>query len=131
MLRIALAVCFATIATLAQAADYACMPIRLTCSGFEPNWRFVLAGNTLRFTDPENPGWETRPLVLRACAQPQRAGFAISASAPLDLNATVRRARCTEPSGRPRPLSISISYRQGAGGGANPAQVSGNGCCWR
>lgn len=130
-MKLALAAAFALFATVAQAADLACMPIKLTCSGFEPNWRFVLAGNTLRFTDPENPGWETRPLVLAACAQPQGTGYAISTGAPLDMNATVRRARCTEPSGRPRALSISISYKQGAGGGANPAQVSGNGCCWR
>lgn len=130
-MKLPLAAAFALFATVAQAADHACMPIKLTCSGFEPNWRFVLANNTLRFTDPENPGWETRPLVVRACAQPQRAGFAISAGAPLDMNATVRRARCIEPSGRRRALSISISYKQGAGGGANPAQVSGNGCCWR
>jgi hypothetical protein len=128
-MRIPLAAAFAMLATIAHAADR-CMPVKLTCSGFEPNWRFVLSGTVLRFTDPENPNGGNPPLVLRACAQPQGPGYEISAGAPLDLTATVKRARCTEPSGRPRPYSISISYKQGASGGT-PMQVQGTGCCWR
>jgi hypothetical protein len=129
-MRTCLAAAVVLIATAAHAADPGCMLIPLTCSGFEPNWSFALNGTTLRFTDPENPAWQTRPLVVRACARPTPSGFKISAGAPLYLDAAVRVARCLEPSGQPRPLSISISYRQGAGG-PTPRPVSGNGYCWR
>jgi uncharacterized membrane protein len=131
MLRMLLAAGLAMIATAAQAADHACVPVKLTWAGSEPFWSFRLPGNnTVRFSDPANPNWLTQPLVLPACAHPDGTGYVITAGAPLNLNATVRKQRCVEESERVRRYSISISYRQGASGGT-PMQVSGPGCCWR
>jgi uncharacterized membrane protein len=130
MLLAATAVALACAPMAAAGADLPCKPIRLKCSGFEPNWSFrLLANGTIRFSDPENPNWQTTPLVLPACAM-RLAGqmISISAGAPLDLTATVTPQACTEPSGTTRPYSISISYKQGALG-SNPMQVTGTGCC--
>lgn len=117
----------------ARAADLDCQPIRLTCSGFEPNWLFELPGDgTIRFTDPENPDWETRPLTVSVCARPLSSGvIEIVSAAPLNLSATVRQEQCVEPNDDVQPFSIDASFVQGAAGGANPAQVSGVGCCWQ
>ena len=57
----------------ARAADIYCVPIQIKCDGFEPNWNFALTtDNTLKFTDPENPDWQTKPLIIEACARPAR-----------------------------------------------------------
>ena len=127
-MRLALAAAFALFATAAHAAD-ACIPVKFTCGGFEPNWSLRLPGNnTVRFTDPENPNWQTQPLVLPACAHASGNGYTVTAGAPLNLNATISKQKCTEPSGQKRNWSISISYVQGAAGGT-PRPVSGTGCC--
>ena len=128
-----LAAFVASAAGPARAADLDCEPIRLTCSGFEPNWRFELPGDgTIRFTDPENPDWETRPLVVSACARRLATGVIdIVSAAPLNLSATVRQEQCIEPNEEVQPFSIDISFVQGAGGGMSPTQVSGPGCCWQ
>ena len=114
----------------ASAADLPCDKVKLQCSGFEPNWAFTLPGNgTIRFTDPENPNYQTAPIVIAVCANrlPGQK-ISIAAGAPLSLSATVTPQQCTEPSGQLRPLSISISFKQGAQTGT-PRQVSGTGCC--
>jgi uncharacterized membrane protein len=131
MRKILLAAALAAIATAAPAADHACVPVKLTCGGSEPFWSFRLPGNnTVRFSDPANPNWQKQPLVLPACAHPDGSGYVITAGAPLNLNATVRKQRCVEENDRVRRYSISISYVQGADGGTQ-TQVSGPGCCWR
>lgn len=131
----ALSICLLAGATAAPAAaaDLGCEPIRLTCSGFEPNWMLELPGDgTVRFTDPENPDWEVRPLVVSACARSNAAGtISIHSGAPLNLAATVRHEQCVEPNEEVRPFSIEASFVQGVAGGASPAQVSGVGCCWQ
>ncbi len=115
----------------ARAADIYCEPIRLNCGGFEPNWNFALTrDNTLKFTDPENPNWQTRPLTIDACARRAGSGYSIEAGAPLDMSAQVRRERCVEPNDRVRDYSISIRFNQGAET-SSPRSVSGTGCCWR
>lgn len=115
----------------ASAADIPCKKIKLTCSGFEPNWAFTLPGNgTIKFTDPQNPNYQTAPIVIAACAHPLPGNqISITAGAPLVLSATVQTQTCTQPSGQTRPFSIAISYKQGAQSNA-PMQISGNGCCW-
>lgn len=121
----------AAAAVPARAADLDCESIRLTCSGFEPNWLFELPGDgTVRFTDPENPDWETRPLTVSVCSRRLANGdIEIVSAAPLDLSATVLAEQCVEPDETVRPLSIDASFVQGAAGGMSPAQVSGPGCC--
>ena len=131
----ALVVCTLAASTITsvRAADLDCEPIRLTCSGFEPNWLLELPGDgTIRFTDPENPDWEQRPLVVSGCVRQLSTGdIEIVSAAPLNLSATVRQEQCIEPNDAVRPFSIEGSFVQGAAGGANPAQVSGVGCCRR
>ena len=115
----------------ARAADIYCVPLQLTCGGFEPNWNFDLArDNTLKFTDPENPDWQTRPVTVDACARRAGSGYSIEAGAPLDMSAQVKRERCVEPNDQVRDYSISIRFNQGAETGASH-HVSGTGCCWR
>jgi uncharacterized membrane protein len=114
----------------ATAADLGCHRVKLTCSGFEPNWAFRLNPNsTIRFTDPENANGGVPPIVIPACAK-RLPGHKIdiTAGAPLGLSATVTQHTCTEPSGQTRPYSIAISYTQGATGSMQH-QVSGTGCC--
>ncbi|HEX2257899.1 MAG TPA: hypothetical protein VHG92_14605 [Afifellaceae bacterium] len=128
-----LSVIVASAGTAERAADLDCQPIRLTCSGFEPNWLFDLRGDgTIRFTDPENPDWESRPLTASVCARQLSSGtIEIVSAAPLNLSSIVRAEQCIEPNEEVRPFSIDASFVQGAAGGANPAQVSGVGCCWQ
>jgi hypothetical protein len=123
----------ASAAVPARAADLLCEPIRLTCSGFEPNWLFELPGDgTIRFTDPENPDWQERPLVVSVCSRRLASGVIdIDAAAPLNLTATVRAEQCIEPNEEVQPFSIEASFVQGAAGGMSPGMVSGVGCCWR
>ena len=117
----------------APAADLDCdNTVKLTCSGFEPNWQFTLPGNgTVEFVDPENPNAAVTPLVVKACVNPiGKDAYRILAGAPLQLEATVTPQSCTEPNDAVKPLTISISFRQGAQG-QSPTQVSGPGCCSR
>jgi len=115
----------------ARAADLYCEPVQIKCGGFEPNWNFELTtNNTLKFTDPENPNWQTRPLTIDACARRAGNGYTIEAGSPLDLSARVKRERCVEPNDQVRDYSISIRFNQGAETGS-PRAVSGTGCCWR
>lgn len=116
---------------LAAAAEVYCTPVKLSCGGFEPNWNFDLAQDgTMKFTDPENPDWQTKPLTVKACARVATKGFTIEAGAPLDLSANVIHKRCVEPNDKVRPYSISITFKQGAAGNT-PRTVSGTGCCWK
>lgn len=117
----------------ARAADLDCEPIRLTCSGFEPNWLFELPGDgTVRFTDPENPDWQERPLVVSVCARRISADrIDIDSGPPLNLSAVVRHEQCVEPNDEVRPFSVKARFVQGAAGGASPGQVFGVGCCWQ
>lgn len=128
-----LALCLATLLSGgASAADTACVPISLKCAGFEPNWHLEFRGRSkLLFTDPENPDWQSRPLIVSACAR-TGAGrqVQISAGAPLDLTARVNENACTAPNDDVYPFEISIRFRQGAGTGAGRL-VDGVGCCWR
>jgi hypothetical protein len=121
----------AVVPPAARAADLDCEPVQIKCGGFEPNWNFELTtDNTLKFTDPENPNWETRPVTVVACARPASGGYTIIAGAPLDLSATIKRERCVEPNDQVRDHSISIRFNQGAETSASHP-VSGTGCCWR
>lgn len=127
----ALSITALSTAAPASAADIGCEPIQLTCSGFEPNWLAELPGDgTVGFTDPENPDWQDRPLVVSACARQVSGGnIALNSGAPLNLSATVRHEQCIEPNDEVRPFSIDASFVQGAGGGMSPGLVSGVGCC--
>lgn len=128
-----LALCLATpLSGGASAGDTACQPISLKCAGFEPNWHFEFRGRSkLLFTDPENPGWQSSPLVVSACARTGAGGeVRISAGAPLDLTARVNENACTAPNEDVHPFEISIRFRQGAE--TSPGRlVNGTGCCWR
>lgn len=119
--------------TPVAAADLGCEPVRLTCGGFEPNWQAELPGDgTIRFTDPENPDWQERPLVVSVCARQMSTGtIEIDSAAPLNFSATVHHEQCVEPNDEVRPFSVEASFIQGAGGGASPGLVSGVGCCWQ
>ncbi len=118
-------------ATATVAADLACEPLEITCSGFEPNWQFRVTGDgKLSFTDPENPGWETKPLEVKACGVRLPDGdIELTAGAPLNLGASITPERCVEPNDAERPYSVEIKFTQGAGGGGNPGPVTGTGCC--
>lgn len=131
--RAAIAVCITALSpSAAFAADAPCMGVSLKCAGFEPNWYFEMQGrDTLVFTDPENPDWQTKPLIVSACAQRLAGGTTrISAGAPLELSAIVEKAQCTAPNDDVHPYRISIKFRQGTAQGAG-TPVSGTGCCWR
>ena len=100
--------------TAAVAADLACEPIEITCSGFEPNWRFSLANDgKLSFTDPENPGWETKPLVVKACgARLPNGDIELTAGAPLNLDASITSEHSSSRTIRNGPIrSISSSRK--------------------
>lgn len=115
----------------ARAADAACAPVQLKCAGFEPNWLFELRGaDTLDFTDPENPDWQSKPLTVPACAQPRAGGFDIAAGGALELSAHVEKAPCVAPNDAKHPYEVSIRFRQGAASG-DGRTVTGTGCCWR
>jgi hypothetical protein len=115
----------------ARAADLYCEPIQIKCGGFEPNWSFELTtDNALKFTDPENPNWETKPVTVDACARRAGNGYTIEAGSLLDMSAQVKRERCVEPNDQVRDYSLSIRFNQGAET-SSPRAVSGTGCCWR
>ncbi len=121
------------VSTVAGAADI-CRDIRLQCDGFEPNWQFTLGldgegDQVVRFTDPENPDWQTAPLIVEACAlQVSASEIHITSPGPLELDARVRTESCVEPNDEVRPYSIQASFNQGAQT-SSPRRVSGPGCC--
>ena len=130
---LALPLLFVTAAPAAFAADL-CRDVALQCDGFEPNWQFNVGMDSegdqvLSFTDPENPDWQTRPLIVEACVQaisPDE--LHITSAGPLELDARLISETCVEPDDEVRPISIKASFNQGAET-SNPNRVSGTGCC--
>ncbi|WP_026379557.1 hypothetical protein [Afifella pfennigii] len=119
----------------ALAAD-ACLDIRFQCSGFEPNWQFTTsldgAGNqVVTFVDPENPNWQTAPIVVDACVlQGSPNDFEVTTGGPLDLIASIVGQSCVEPNDEVTDFSVTASFNQGAET-ASPNPVTGTGCCVR
>jgi hypothetical protein len=117
------------------AADL-CLPAQFKCNGFEPNWQFVTgvngAGQTVvRFTDPENPNWQSEPLVVRGCVlQGSPNDFEVTTGAPLSLIANIVGQRCIEPNEDVTDFSVTARFVQGAVSD-HPALVDGTGCCER
>lgn len=122
-------------APLAKAADL-CLDLKFQCNGFEPNWQFVAgvdaAGNTLvSFIDPENPNWETEPLVLDGCLlQGSPNDFEVTTGEPLSLVASLVGQSCIEPNENVTDFSATVTFNQGALT-PNPNRVDGTGCCTR
>ncbi|MGH6925247.1 MAG: hypothetical protein ACRED5_16060 [Propylenella sp.] len=116
-----------------QAADL-CFSLKFRCDGFEPNWQLFTdadaEGRTIvRFTDPENPSWETEPLVVDGCLlQGSPNDFELTTDAPLSLVASIVGQSCTQPNGDLTDFSVTVTFIQGALSD-HPAQVEGTGCC--
>jgi hypothetical protein len=116
----------------ARAADL-CLNLEFRCDGFEPNWQLftdVDGGDTIvRFTDPENPDWESEPLVVDSCLlQGSANDFKLTTDAPLSLIANIVGQSCTQPNGDLTDFSVTVTFIQGALSD-HPAQVEGTGCC--
>jgi hypothetical protein len=118
----------------AHAADL-CLDLKFKCDGFEPNWQLftdVVAdgGDTVvRFTDPENPNWQTEPLIVDSCLlQGSPNDFELTTDAPLSLIANIVGQSCTQPNDDVTDFSVTVTFVQGALSG-NPNQVQGAGCC--
>ncbi len=116
------------------AADL-CLDLKFRCDGFEPSWQLftdVVAdgGDTVvRFTDPENPNWETGPLIVNSCLlQGSPNDFELSTEAPLSLIANIVGQTCVEPNDEETDFSVTVTFVQGALG-ADPRRVEGVGCC--
>jgi hypothetical protein len=118
-----------------RAADL-CLGDRFQCNGFEPNWQLFTgtdaSGDTVvRFTDPENPNWQTAPLVVHGCLlQGSPNDFELTTDAPLSLVANIVGQSCTEPNGDLTDFSVTVTFNQGAET-PNPTRVDGTGCCKR
>src|SRR3712207_946880 len=130
----ALTIALALAASPAPAADL-CVDLALTCNGFEPNWQFTFDpddnGGTVSFTDPENPNWETEPLVAEGCLlQGSPNDYELNSDAPLSLQASITEQTCVEPSGETSGFSVSATFNQGALT-STPNRVTGTGCCVR
>jgi hypothetical protein len=129
------AICAIAAPGLARAADL-CLDMPIQCNGFEPNWRFVTdvdgeGGTTVRFTDPENPSWETEPLVIESCLlQGSPNDFELSTPEPLALIASIVEQSCVEPNDDVLGFSVTATFNQGALT-PNPNRVEGTGCCKR
>jgi len=127
------AVGMAMSAASAQAADL-CLELKFKCDGFEPNWQLFTdvdgEGDTVvRFTDPENPNWETEPLIVDSCLlQGSPNDFELTTEAPLSLIANIVGQSCTQPNGDLTDFSVTVTFIQGALSD-HPAQVEGTGCC--
>jgi len=118
----------------ATAADL-CSSARFRCNGFEPNWQFEAGvqgqGSVVRFVDPENPGWEEGPLVVRGCVlQGSPNDYEVTSDAPVSLVASIVGQSCTEPNDEVTDFSVTATFNQGALT-PNPNQVQGTGCCIR
>ena len=118
----------------APAADL-CLGLTFKCDGFEPNWQFTThvvpeGGDTVvRFTDPENPNWETEPLVVLSClVQGSPNDFELRTDEPLSLVASIVGQSCVKPSEEVTDFSAIVSYIQGALSD-HPRRVEGPGCC--
>ena len=120
-------------AASAQAADL-CLELKFKCDGFEPNWQLFTdvdgEGDTVvRFTDPENPNWETEPLIVDSCLlQGSPNDFELTTEAPLSFIANIVGQSCTQPNGDLTDFSVTVTFVQGALSD-HPAQVEGTGCC--
>lgn len=116
-----------------RAADL-CLGQAFKCSGFEPNWQFTTApagaGQTsVSFVDPENPNWQSEPLVVDGCLlQGSPNDFELTTDAPLSLVASIVGQRCVEPNDDTTDFSVTVTYIQGALSD-HPMQVQGTGCC--
>src|SRR3712207_2767240 len=122
------------LAAPARAADL-CVDLALQCNGFEPNWQFTFDpganGGTVSFTDPENPNWETEPLVVEGCLlQGSPNDYELNTNEPLSLQASITEQTCVEPSGETSGFSVSATFNQGALT-STPNRVTGTGCCVR
>jgi hypothetical protein len=123
----------AAVSTVAGAADL-CRDIALQCDGFEPNWQLTLGMDSegdqvVSFIDPENPDWQSDPLIVAACAfQDSASHIFFVTPAPLELNARVRSETCVEPNDEVRPFAVEVRFNQGAQTG-NARRISGSGCC--
>jgi len=130
---LALALFFLAAAPAAFAADL-CRDVNLHCRGFEPNWQFTVGmdeegDQVVSFADPENPDWQSAPLIVEACVlaiSPEE--IHVTSAGPLDLDAQLISETCVEPDDGVRPISIKARFNQGAGT-SNPNRVSGTGCC--
>ena len=133
LVPLALPLLFLAVAPTAFAADL-CRDVALHCDGFEPSWQFTLGMDSegdqvLSFTDPENPDWQSAPLVVEVCVlaiSPDE--LHITSAGPLELDAQLISETCVEPNDEVRPISVKASYNQGAGT-STPNRVSGTGCC--
>ena len=133
LVPLALPLLFLAVAPTAFAADL-CRDVSLHCAGFEPSWQFTVGMDSegdqvLSFTDPENPDWQSAPLVVEACVlaiSPDE--LHITSSGPLDLDAQLISENCVEPNDEVRPISIKASFNQGAQT-SSPRRLSGTGCC--
>jgi len=130
---LALPLLLATAAPPALAADL-CREVNLHCRGFEPSWQFTAGmddegDQVLSFADPENPDWQTAPLIVEACVlavSPEE--LHVTSAGPLDLDAKLISETCVEPNDEERPISIRATFNQGAQTG-NPNRLTGTGCC--
>ena len=117
------------------AADL-CLNMRIQCNGFEPNWQFVTGvgaggGTVIRFIDPENPNWETEPLVIESCLlQGSPNDYELSTPEPLSMVANITEQSCIEPNEEVFDFSVNATFNQGALT-ASPRRVGGTGCCKR
>jgi hypothetical protein len=111
-----------------------CLDTVFRCNGFEPNWQFTTtrddAGNpVVSFVDPENPDWQTEPLVVRSCLlQGSPNDFEVTTDEPLSLVANIVGQSCTEPNDDVTDFSVTVTFNQGAQTPA-PNRVEGTGCC--
>ena len=138
MLRVCLAAALVQSAALAfiptsLAADL-CLGETFRCNGFEPNWQLTtssggIGGTIVTFIDPENPNWETAPLVIEGCLlQGSPNDFELTTPGPLSLVANIVGQSCTEPNGDLTDFSVTVTFNQGAQT-PNPNLVEGTGCC--
>ena len=84
---------------------------------------------SVSFTDPENPNWETEPLVVSGCLlQGSPNDFELTTDAPLSLSANIVGQSCVKPNEEQTGFSVTVTFVQGALSD-HPAQVEGTGCC--
>jgi hypothetical protein len=116
-----------------QAADL-CLDTHFRCNGFEPNWQFTTTRDNagkpvVSFIDPENPDWETAPLVVAGCLrQGSPNDFEVTTDEPLSLVASIVGQSCTEPNDDVTNFSVTVSFNQGAQT-PTPNRIDGTGCC--
>ena len=123
---------FCLVSVSAHATDL-CSEVRFKCDGFEPNWQFTTANEAGRtsvsFIDPENPNWETEPLVVDGCLlQGSPNDFELMTGAPLSLTANIVGQSCIKPNEEETDFSVTVRFVQGAVSD-HAAEVEGTGCC--